>query len=372
MNVIQDLTRKSLISPPKWLPANLQYLTTMGSQAYGVARMGKSDFDMYGMVIPPKHVIFPHQIGIIWDFDKNFERFSTWQEHHVQSPDPNKDTEWDFTVWSIVKYFVNLRDASPNVIDSLYTTQDCVAVATQVAQHIRHNRRLFLSKKVFHTFKGYAYSQLKKMSRHEDYTEYARWAESQGIPLEFSMADLAREWKLARGEMYADMQLPQVPQAILKLAYRKLDKIEVPTTKRIDDLLTYGYDLKFAYHLVRLLLEAEQLLDEGDLDLRRNSEMLKAIRAGDWSRDKVIDFFERREKTLEEKYQSTKLPHSPNHEAIKILLLECLEMHYGNLGPELIYTPNRHVFAIEKIKEIVDDVLENENVGSTESESSGT
>ena len=46
----------------------------------------------------------------------------------------------------------------------------------------------------------------------------------------------------------------------------------------------FGFDVKFAYHTVRLLNEAEQLLLEGDLDLQRNREQLKSIRRGGMDR----------------------------------------------------------------------------------------
>ncbi len=38
-----------------------------------------------------------------------------------------------------------------------------------------------------------------------------------------------------------------------------------------------------------------------------------------------------KEKSLEELYTKSKLQHSPDEGAIKSLLLECLEMHYGSL-----------------------------------------
>jgi hypothetical protein len=48
--------------------------------------------------------------------------------------------------------------------------------------------------------------------------------------------------------------------------------------------------VKFAYHVIRLLGEAEQILLEGDIDLRRNSAQLKAIRRGDvkWTSSKKL------------------------------------------------------------------------------------
>lgn len=57
-------------------------------------------------------------------------------------------------------------------------------------------------------------------------------------------------------------------------------------SKRINLIDKFGYDTKFAYNLVRLLNECEQILVEGDLDLERSKEMLKSIRKGEWSLEK--------------------------------------------------------------------------------------
>jgi len=49
--ILQDLEKRKLIQPPKFLPDNTHYLTITGSQAYGIAT-DKSDFDVYGWCIP--------------------------------------------------------------------------------------------------------------------------------------------------------------------------------------------------------------------------------------------------------------------------------------------------------------------------------
>lgn len=92
------------------------------------------------------------------------------------------------------------------------------------------------------------------------------------------------------------------------------------------------YDVKYAYHLVRLLNEVEQILVEGDLDLQRNREQLKDIRRGEWSLDQIERYFESKERILEAAYASSTLPHSPDEVKIKELLINCLEMHYGDMS----------------------------------------
>lgn len=101
--------------------------------------------------------------------------------------------------------------------------------------------------------------------------------------------------------------------------------------KRQADIETHGMDLKFAYHVIRLALEGEQILMEHDLNIEQNAEILKAVRRGDWSEEKLRSWFDAKEKHLEELYTKSTLRHSPDEEAIKDLLMQCLEQHYGSL-----------------------------------------
>ena len=93
-------------------------------------------------------------------------------------------------------------------------------------------------------------------------------------------------------------------------------------------------------HLFRLILQAEQILTEHDLDLQKNKEQLKSVRAGDLTIDQIESFFFRKEKQLEELYVKSTLQHSPNEAKIKQVLLNCLEMHYGSLEKAIYIAPN--------------------------------
>src|SRR5437868_10325985 len=102
----------------------------------------------------------------------------------------------------------------------------------------------------------------------------------------------------------------------------------------------YGLDVKFAYHVVRLLNEAEQILLEGDLDLQRNREQLKSIRRGEWTEQQILDYFEKKRVDLEGVRARSTLPPGPDLAALRDLLLRCLEMHYGSLD-HCIAVPGR-------------------------------
>jgi predicted nucleotidyltransferase len=289
---VQKLDKQKLISPPKWLPNSMVYEVIMGSFAYGVSN-DTSDVDVYGVCIPHKDMIFPHLNGEIQGFGRQIKRFDTYQEHHVKSQDGEK--EYDFQVFSIIKFFQLCMDNNPNVIDALFVPIRCITHSTKIGNMIREKRKDFLHKGAWHRFKGYSYSQLHKM------------------------------------------------------------EIKKPKAGKRKDLVDrHGFDTKFAYHVPRLLGEVEQIMMEGDLDLERNREQLKAIRKGEWSIDDIKNYFQKKEAELETLYLNSKLPHSPDEGAIKNLLLNCLEEYYGSLD-KCVVNPDKATQALKDIQNVIEN-----------------
>src|SRR5207302_9796696 len=105
MSILQRLTDRGLIKPPRWLPGNVQYETVMGSVAYGVSS-DASDVDVYGWAIPPREDIFPHLRGELPGFGRRARRFEQFQEHHVRDPDAlaGHGRSYDLTIFGIVKF----------------------------------------------------------------------------------------------------------------------------------------------------------------------------------------------------------------------------------------------------------------------------
>jgi uncharacterized protein len=296
VSTLQRLTDRGLVKPPRWLPANVQYETVMGSAAYGV-ESDDSDVDVYGWAIPPKEDAFPHLRGEIPGFGRQAPRFAQFQEHHVCDPDAlaGRGRTYDLTVFGVVKFFALAMDNNPNVIDSLFTPATCVLHSTRVGNLVRENRRLFLHRGAWPKFKGYAYSQLHKLA------------------------------------------------------------IKDPKGKRAELVAAHGYDTKFAYHVVRLLGEVEQVLVEGDIDLQRDNERLKAIRRGEWTEARLRRWAADKEADLERAYAASTLPPTPEEDKLKALLLNCLEQHYGSLQA-CVVQPDRAVAALRAVQAELDRV----------------
>jgi predicted nucleotidyltransferase len=298
MSTLQQLADRSLIKPPRWLPGNVQYETIMGSVAYGVSS-DSSDLDVYGWAIPPKDDLFPHLRGEVPGFGTPRPRFEQYQEHHVKDRDAlaGHGRMYDLLIYGIVKFFNLAMENNPNVIDSLFTPANCVLHLTSVGNLVRENRRIFLHKGAWPKFKGYAYSQLHKIS------------------------------------------------------------IKQPQGKRAELVARHGYDVKFAYHVVRLLTEVEMILVEQDIDLQRNNEQLKAIRRGEWTEERLRTWCAHKEGHLEHAYAESTLRAIPDEPKIRALLLNCLEDHYGSLK-NCVVSPDRPIEVLRAIQAELDRVKE--------------
>lgn len=265
-NTILKKIRSRVTKGQEWLVDNIQYLTLMGSHAYGTHHEN-SDWDVYGFTMPPIEYLFPD--NIIFGYD-NLPKFDQFQGQFKEGA---KKEHLDFQIYNITKYFRLVEDNNPNMIDSLFTKPNCVLIETEIGRMVRENRKLFLHKGSWHRFKGYAYSQLRKIKTDSDKTEN-----------------------------------PERKELIEK----------------------YGYDTKFAVHIFRLLDECDQILTTGDIDLTRNREQLKSVLKGFYTLEEVVEYFKGKEILLQKAYEDSELPWGPDihHQKIRSLLKLCIDRFY--------------------------------------------
>jgi predicted nucleotidyltransferase len=260
--------REKITPGQEWVLDNIQYLTIMGSHAYGMNHKD-SDFDVYGCTIPPKHYLYPSNFGYIYGYDK----IPAFEQFQFSSKDGPPKNHLDVQIYSIVKYVKLCFDNNPNMIDSLFTPDNCVLICTPLFKKIRSNRQLFLHKGAFHKFKGYAFSQMKKIRTNPE----DRQSETRKTLIE-----------------------------------------------------KYGYDTKFAVHLFRLLDECEQILAGATLNLQRHRQQHKLVREGFYTLEEIEQQFKEKEKELEKLYNSSSLPYDRklNEKKIRELLVNTLSSFY--------------------------------------------
>jgi predicted nucleotidyltransferase len=220
------------------LHPHLLALGVMGSLSHGTyVENHIDDIDYMGIVLPPVR----HIIGL-----------GEWQ-HWVHKKD-----EWDVVLYSVRKMVGLLLKANPNVVGFLWLRDEDYAMRTPLFDLMRKHREAFASKHAYHSFVGYAHSQLEKMQR-QAYEGYM-------------------------GEKRKQL----------------VDK--------------FGYDTKNAAHCIRLLRMGIEYLRTGQLNVwREDRKQLLDIKMGAWSLDRVQGEAQRLFAEAREAKDASPLPDEPDH-----------------------------------------------------------
>jgi predicted nucleotidyltransferase len=97
----------------------------------------------------------------------------------------------------------------------------------------------------------------------------------------------------------------------------------------------YGYDTKFAMHMIRLYGEAKELMQEGRISLPRpNAEELVAIRHGKYTLSEIQQLAEQLKREAEAARENSPLPEAINRAEISRRLTVAYQSHWKS--PRLI------------------------------------
>jgi predicted nucleotidyltransferase len=219
-----------------------------------------SDDDFGGIFIPEKDYV----MGI-----KRCEQVTLSQK--ISKTKRNAKGDIDYTVYSLPKIITLLGANNPNIIEFLYVPLHCILVEDKYAEELINNKDLFLSKKAYHTFKGYAYAQRHKLEIKKD-----------------------------------------------------------NMTGRTELVEKFGYDTKFAGHLIRLLLEGLEILIEKNLTfpLSQNN-LIRDIKIGKYDLNWVLNKAEELEKLIDEAYIKSDLQKEAKWNKINLLQIHLLEKFWN-------------------------------------------
>lgn len=70
--------------------------------------------------------------------------------------------KWDSVAYEVRKAFIMLLNANPNILSILWNRPEFYIDVNDWGQELLEKRHIFSSKLVWRTFRGYAYSELKK------------------------------------------------------------------------------------------------------------------------------------------------------------------------------------------------------------------
>jgi len=179
---------------------------------------------------------------------------------------------WDIVSYEFKKFIFLLLKGNPNVLSLLWLKENFYIERNGIYRYgasLLESRNLFVSKEVYHSFTGYAYGQLKKMTSHtkEGYMGQKRKA--------------------------------------------LVDK--------------YGYDCKNAAHCIRLLKMGIEFLVDGELRVfREDAPYLLDIKRGKWKLEEVKDEAKRLFALADEAYVKSPLPSQPYYIQVNKLVKSIL------------------------------------------------
>ncbi len=116
------------------------YRCIVGSRAYGLSHEN-SDTDRRGIYLPPANL--------------------HWSLTSLPGQLENKET--DEVYWELEKFLTLALGGNPTILECLYSP--IVEMATPLAQELIDMRSVFLSKRVYHAYAGYAADQFAKQER---------------------------------------------------------------------------------------------------------------------------------------------------------------------------------------------------------------
>ena len=299
-----------------WLTDRTIFLTVHGSQAYGTNIPG-SDIDVKGLCVPPTRNYF--------GFRKNFEQ--------AESSDP-----YDMVVYSLKKFFSLAANTNPNILEILNTDPEDWIMSHPIFEKLYRKRHLFLSKKARYTFSGYAFSQLRRIKSHKKWLlsppDHQPSRTEFGLPeyQKMSQSELGATTNLLEDGHVLDVNVMELYKRERKYqnalqTWKQFESWKKNRNKKRAGLeAEFGYDLKHAMHLVRLMTMCKEILTEGKVIVRRSdADMLLAIRSGEWSYDELLAWADDMESKMNGLYETSALPREPRYEELDKLCQELTE-----------------------------------------------
>ena len=141
---------------------NLAYLSVAGSRAYGT-NTPDSDTDVRGF--------FMDSLDDMLGMTGGKEQY--------------EDKATDTVVYSFRKFVKLVADCNPNVVELLGTKPEHHVLTSKVFDNMVANKHLFLSKRAFYSFSGYAVSQLRRLENGLSFRDgvygHARSRQSHGV-----------------------------------------------------------------------------------------------------------------------------------------------------------------------------------------------
>lgn len=225
---------------------------------------------------------------------------------------------------------------NPNIIEQLFVPLDQLHHVTEVGHELLANAHLFPHTGTYDKFIGYAVSQKKKMVIKRDNMNSILFALE--LISQYDLKKYIAELPIVCGIngvkdtgqhiMFGDCSVQK--NDTVKQALRKLEDRKGKFSGRHEDFVSkYGYDTKFAAHLLRLLWEGGFLLKHGYLEFPlENRDLFLDVRSGKYTIEEVLEMATQLEDEMRGLKETSKLPKKPRKEEVNELLKRLVKMHW--------------------------------------------
>ena len=202
------------------------------------------------------------------------KKFEQWTYRTQPNGVRSGPGDLDLTVYSLQKYVRLAAQGNPSILTLLFVPAKYKTISSDLGEQLLELAPAIVSKQAGHRFLGYMRAQRDRM--------------------------LGR-----RGQA----RLPNRPELVEK----------------------YGFDTKYAGHLIRLGLQGVELLLTGRFSLPMSIEeryAVRGIREGKLSQEGVIEWAGKLEAHLESLIETSDLPEHPDYETINCALINMYQSHW--------------------------------------------
>lgn len=365
------------------------FMTLAGSQAHGTAREGSDVDLRGICIAPLSirmslFRVFEQHEGVL-DEDLLALLMPRLKAHPTASR--ALEIKMESVIFDLSKFIGLCSLANPNALEILFADERDWMLETPLWRKLHAERRRFLTKKVQQTFHGYAMAQLKKIKTHRSWLleppKNKPTREEFGLPvanstssrddqnrIEQSIAETIRSYGIDNIDMpkatriaveermdafyrdalaateadiedrmraVATLALHLPPDVVVTLnaekryraAMRHWESYQAWKAERnrarAELEAKHGYDTKHAMHLVRLMRMGVEILEYGELMVRRpDAAELNTIRDGAWPFEALLEQTENLRIKMEDAAARSLLPSDVDRPAIDALAFEML------------------------------------------------
>jgi len=363
-------------------------LSFAGSHAYGM-NQPTSDIDVRGICVAP----FDIRISINNHFEQYegewpFDFIPQKSERNAKLLESKPD---DVVIFDIAKAINLIGNCNPNMLELLFSNEEDYILLSPMGEKLLENKNKFLTLKIKHTYTGYAVSQLKKIERHRKYlmgtipkkpsrTEFGLPEHESLIPsternlIDEEIKKRIRDWTAdnieinpaERVTLHENMRsfmaaairasdhdlddkiedvaaeslgFDQDIREILRRergfrtalkefkSYERWESDRNPKRKELEE--RHGFDTKHASHLIRLVRSGTEILEYGELRVRRkDAEELLAIRRGERNFEDIKEESDRLLNRMDDLYKENpqNLPKKPDSKFLEQINREIILM----------------------------------------------